>query len=650
MDLFTTLIFDLWSVLAQSLIFGSALTAGVWIALRVFLPANASTRFAIWLLTLLALALMPVVIFWKEAVPRLDNAKSGPGFSRTSEQPRVLPSLPLTQPAAPRISGPTYSLRPDDSFRPKLELGADAAAGALGIYVLLVAILLIGRLGSSYMRLKRFKSTTTDAPPEVADRFIRWRSLCQTSRPVRLLLSSEARSPMAVGFLNPAVIIPDALLLKLTGEELDHLGVHELAHIRRYDDWTNLAQRVIRAFLMFHPAVHWICRRLDFEREVACDDWVLSTTGEAKPYAKSLAKILESAPWTRGPVLASGAVFAKRQIFKRIKLLLDRSRDSRPQISGVTIVVVIVCLVGAFSQIIDIPALIAFDHPVGGRSFRSSWQADGRSIETVIRGEVEFGDDDISVRSISPGGYLRVREEGWRGQVLEFRPGASGRPEARYSVGGRERPFDEKAQAWARSILSLVIRENGIDAEVRAIRILDKQGTSGLFAELDRISSDHSRRRYLLSAIESGRLDPEGMRRAVSRAGRLSSDHEKAELLSQVANLYSSAPLRAPYFDAVNTITSDHDRRRVLTKVLQTSGDDPAVVALATRSVEEMSSDHDKSEVLRSPALRSTSGDVASQHSLIRAAETISSDHDKANVIRTVLSEGPLLTPVLEDL
>src|SRR6185295_17620019 len=124
-------------------------------------------------------------------------------------------------------------------------------------------------------------------------------------------------------------------------------------------------------------------------REVACDDWVLALTGEAKPYARSLTKILEFAPW-RGAVLATGAVFRKRQIFRRIEMMLDRSRDSKPYLSSATVVVIAACLFGAFSEMVQLPAFVNFDNYGSGPYRNSSWNSNGHRIRLQSRGDVRF--------------------------------------------------------------------------------------------------------------------------------------------------------------------------------------------------------------------------------------------------------------------
>lgn len=653
MDIFTALTFETWSVLAQSLIFGVALVVAVRVALEILAPANASTRFAIWFATLIAIAVLPLAFFVRTAVPTLLQRAAVKQSLVTTVQTLAsthtmvaappVTGLPVT-PQANSIAVPAAS----QPFQTQLLMPAEFAFGVLPMYAFVVLVL-FGRLGFSYLRLQRLKAGTSPAPPEVLKRLERCLSMCEISRPVQLLLSTKAGSPMAVGFSRPAVIIPDSLLLQLTGEEFDHLGLHELAHIRRYDDWTNLLQRVIQAVFFFHPAVHWICRKLDFEREVACDDWVLSLTGAAKPYARSLAKVLECMPWRRGPILASGAVFRKHQIIRRIEMLLDGTRDSKPRISTVTFVVILMCLFGAFSQIVQVPSLIAFGIDHGGSRYRSRWHVDGRTFDTEIRGDVQFGDDDVSVQTLSPGGYVRLRENGWTRRELDIRLGNSGRPDVRYLVDGRERPLDDRGREWIATILPAMIRESGINAEERATRILEKRGAAGVLEEIDRISSDHSRRKYLSAVILSGKLNTDDLRRAMSRAGRISSDHDKSNLLLEVASLYNSDQLRGAYFDAVNTISSDHDRRRVLTHVIEDSRSDATMLAQAGRSVERMSSDHDKAELLKLSAPSIAASDPEVRRSLLRAAGSISSDHDKARVISSILGGGQLPPEVLED-
>ena len=84
----------------------------------------------------------------------------------------------------------------------------------------------------------------------------------QKSRPVSLLVSNRLEVPTAIGFYSPAVILPAWMLESTPAEELKYILLHELAHLSRRDDWTNLAQKILKALLFFLPSVWWIERRL----------------------------------------------------------------------------------------------------------------------------------------------------------------------------------------------------------------------------------------------------------------------------------------------------------------------------------------------------------------------------------------------------
>ena len=105
------------------------------------------------------------------------------------------------------------------------------------------------------------------------------------------------------------------------------------AHLRRRDDWTNLAQKLIEAILPIQPALHWIGRRMSIEREMACDDWVIATTGTAKPYAASLTKVAELSQWEHAGILAAGAAGNRSQLFCRVHHMLNRTRNAAPKLA-----------------------------------------------------------------------------------------------------------------------------------------------------------------------------------------------------------------------------------------------------------------------------------------------------------------------------
>jgi hypothetical protein len=138
---------------------------------------------------------------------------------------------------------------------------------------------------------------------------------------------------MAAGFRHPAVLLPEPLVDQFTEAELDHVLLHELAHIARRDDWTNLWARFAGALLALHPVAAWVVHRIDREREIACDDWVVAQTGDARPYAASLARLFELCCAGRRTLLASGMAESGGHLGDRIEMLLRRGREFTPRTS-----------------------------------------------------------------------------------------------------------------------------------------------------------------------------------------------------------------------------------------------------------------------------------------------------------------------------
>lgn len=139
-------------------------------------------------------------------------------------------------------------------------------------------------------------------------------------------MSDQVQVPTAIGFSKPAVVVPAWLLQEVGTAELKQVLFHELTHLRRRDDWTNLVQKLVKAVLFFHPSVWWIEAKLSLEREMACDDAVLARTSNAHDYAECLTKMAEKSFLRRQVIMAQAAVNRMRQLSLRVTQILDTNR------------------------------------------------------------------------------------------------------------------------------------------------------------------------------------------------------------------------------------------------------------------------------------------------------------------------------------
>lgn len=186
------------------------------------------------------------------------------------------------------------------------------------------------------------------------------------NRRIELCTSELVQVPTAVGLLKPVILVPSWILRELSADELNQILLHELAHFRRWDDWTNLAQQIVKAIFFFHPAVWWIDKKIAVEREMACDDAVLAETRRPRAYAECLARLAERSFVRRSVALAQAALGKMRQTSARLAQILDVNRPSPSSPSWVVPASLILALaIGCGMLYSRAPRLVAF-----GRSER----------------------------------------------------------------------------------------------------------------------------------------------------------------------------------------------------------------------------------------------------------------------------------------
>ena len=70
--------------------------------------------------------------------------------------------------------------------------------------------------------------------------------------------ATASAAPSLLGIVRPLILLPPAALSGWSVEQLEMVLLHELAHLRRWDNLVNLLQRVLESLLFFHPVVWWL--------------------------------------------------------------------------------------------------------------------------------------------------------------------------------------------------------------------------------------------------------------------------------------------------------------------------------------------------------------------------------------------------------
>ncbi len=324
-----------------------------WALLRVLRRQNSGTRFVVWFLALLTVAVLPLL------------AAFGGG--------RALPAagmLPVRRGHA--ITMPAY--------------------WALFVFLAWVvgASVAMIRLAIGLWRLRQLRRSCIpivdgDLDPMVRQTLrqiggsnsvesgsVRSRAAASSSMSITIATSEYVRVPAAIGFFKKTIVLPAWTLRELPAKDLNVILLHEFAHLRRCDDWTNLVQKIVLAVFFFHPAVWWIEKQLSVQREMACDDAVLAQTSNPRGYAACLVSLLEKSlahrP-ARGWSMAQAAVHRAREAALRLARILDTNRPVATRVWKPAVGMIIACALVCLMTLPLLPQFVAFDRGgVGGNS------------------------------------------------------------------------------------------------------------------------------------------------------------------------------------------------------------------------------------------------------------------------------------------
>ena len=182
------------------------------------------------------------------------------------------------------------------------------AAWAAGVAVLSL------RLWTQWRRLRRLCREARPLDAAWQARFVALKMRLGVRWRVRLRAGARIAAPMLVGVLRPTILLPTALVARLPIDQMELVLLHELAHLRRFDPLINLIQTAIVTLLFYHPAVHWISRKVHEDRELVCDEDVVASGGDRLRYARVLLTLAEEG-WPGAPstaLAASGGALLQR--------------------------------------------------------------------------------------------------------------------------------------------------------------------------------------------------------------------------------------------------------------------------------------------------------------------------------------------------
>ncbi|MFO0979757.1 MAG: M56 family metallopeptidase [Planctomycetaceae bacterium] len=330
----------------------------VWFIERSLRRVSSSSRYALQLVALLIMSACPVVTWCKmEPVPGsvVTDLPSGEAvaFLPSEEDAAAGSALPADSAAMPRASfnakeAARQPTQKNSGWRDQLLsilrpwLSTMVAAWSFGVLVFSL------RPIAGWVSVYRLRSRGASAAPE----FVREKlqALCETlqvRRHVDVLVSRLVSSPVVIGCYRSLILLPASFATSVPVTQLEAILAHELAHVKRYDYFTNLMQTLMETLFFYHPAVWWLSSRIRIERENCCDDLVVTALNNHLDYGKALLAVEEYR--THSAVLALNA--RGGSLLARVRRILSvPADDAGPGSASIlALVCLLTCLVAGLS-------------------------------------------------------------------------------------------------------------------------------------------------------------------------------------------------------------------------------------------------------------------------------------------------------------
>jgi beta-lactamase regulating signal transducer with metallopeptidase domain len=209
-------------------------------------------------------------------------------------------------------------------------------------------------------RFHRMLRYARPAPNEVREEAKRWAcGLGMRSAPAVWFVPGRV-SPL-LWWLGgrPHLYLPSELWPTLDVYQRTALLLHELAHLRRGDQWVRLMEMITTSLYWWHPIL-WLARHeLREAEEQCCDAWVVwALPGAGRNYALALVETLDFLSETRTPLPAAASGLGQvRNLRRRLSMIM---RGTTPRRMGW---VGFVAVLGAAALLLPLVPTLAQDPP-----------------------------------------------------------------------------------------------------------------------------------------------------------------------------------------------------------------------------------------------------------------------------------------------
>jgi len=343
---------------------GFLLAVFAWICLRLTPRLSASARFAVWFAVFAANLLLPALSLGHR--------------SETAVSPSVV-----------------------EPVHPVLHLDSRWALAIAAAWFVIAAVRAIGLIRNAFRVCALYNTST---PAEINASLQPLLERTASPRPVEIYSSSQVDQPCVIGFFRPRILVPEWLLAKASPAELRQIVLHEASHLRRWDDWTNLAQKLALIVFPLNPALWWIELQLSAIREEACDERVVRETRSPREYAACLTNLAAERMARRTDstaALSLGAWEHRSALAGRIHSILRSGSLLSPAKARAIMAALVIATVGGAVELGTTSQLVEFTSAVPAASELAEQAAQAAPPASAYR-DVVFRQPAVDQRAIQP--------------------------------------------------------------------------------------------------------------------------------------------------------------------------------------------------------------------------------------------------------